>query len=489
MARAGKSARVATKVSQHRRPLRAGKHLKHSTRRRVIGSVNPPKKIDLAKEINSMYQRPNLGSKEYYLESSSSESSEDEEASATMGNIPPLIWATTSAKDVAGEDNQSIATRTTDSSEEEEEEEEEEDDDDNEPKDITDKGTQYYPNYPSVLTYGESFETSVSCHKPNYCDDDGEWAASKSLNPRPNLRNSSIQDTTGLSSYHYTPLDNIETQCYGIDPSKDSHVVFASQCQGGVLSSELGDDHGIVHPHSLSDTVYCLPSFLLKIRQLNGLIPSDHHHFYPKNQMDDYTFSYAWLKKPVMSFIDKMHDEFLSTKLGIIFLQASKFVHPVFDDIELIRFSDRKESYLCHCADISRCRVLLNAVKVVLKTAFRTQSEPDYSWIETPGHQFLGFVTVYTSKKGDSMTAFLVDSFLILQKQFQDNSDPTEVICQHFSAEYVNTTMSDRLLQLCQLIPFHNKKNTTSDVMIQFQVPIALKDTILAYEHMHTWVR
>ena len=174
MARAGKSARVATKVSQHRRPLRAGKHLKHSTRRRVIGSVNPPKKIDLAKEINSMYQRPNLGSEEYYLESSSSESSEDEEASATMGNIPPLIWATTSAKDVAGEDNQGIATRTTDSSEEEEEE-----DDDNEPKDITDKGTQYYPNYPSVLTYGESFETSVSCHKPNYCDDDGEWAASK----------------------------------------------------------------------------------------------------------------------------------------------------------------------------------------------------------------------------------------------------------------------------------------------------------------------
>ena len=80
---------------------------------------------------------------------------------------------------------------------------------------------------------------------------------------------------------------------------------------------------------------------------------------------------------------------------------------------------------MCHCADISRCRVLLNAVKVVLKTAFRTQSEPDYSWIETPGHQFLGFVTVYTSKKGDSMTAFLVDSFLILQKQFQDNSDPT----------------------------------------------------------------
>ena len=86
MARAGKSARVATKGSQHRRPLRAGKHLKHL--KHLKTRVNPPKKIDLAKEINSMYQRPNLGSEEYYLESSSSESSEDEEASATMGNIP-----------------------------------------------------------------------------------------------------------------------------------------------------------------------------------------------------------------------------------------------------------------------------------------------------------------------------------------------------------------------------------------------------------------
>ena len=138
-----------------------------------------------------MHQKPNLGAKEFYSSSSSSESSDGQESSASKGNIPPLIWATTSAKDVDGEDNQCIAT-TTDSSEEEEE------DDDNEDQNITEEVTPYYPNYPSVLSYGESFETSVRCHKPDYCEDDGEWAPSKQSKPMPNLRNSSIQDRTSL---------------------------------------------------------------------------------------------------------------------------------------------------------------------------------------------------------------------------------------------------------------------------------------------------
>ena len=133
-------------------------------------------------------------------------------------------------------------------------------------------------------------------------------------------------------------------------------------------------------------------------------------------------------------------------------MSAKRVINPKFDDVLLTGFGQSTKSFLWHMKDVSKCPSIVSLIQSILKTPFKIVSDNiDFSWVNKPGYQFLGFVTVHMSKP--NITSFEIESFLVYQ--YDEKRQITNVLFQHTIAEFINSTMYERLLQLCQLIQLH----------------------------------
>ena len=117
---------------------------------------------------------------------------------------------------------------------------------------------------------------------------------------------------------------------------------------------------------------------------------------------------------------------------------------------------------------------------ILKKTHFYTEGEYyDDEWHEQPGFQFLGFVTIHSSIS--EVTAFEIQSLHVYQ--YNEIEMETHIFFQHTIAEFSNSTMSTRLIQLFQLIQCH-RSDFPSSATISFGISEDLVTSIKAYEAM-----
>ena len=172
----------------------------------------------------------------------------------------------------------------------------------------------------------------------------------------------------------------------------------------------------------------------------------------------------------------KSHDIFI----GSTVMSARRVVHHIYDDVLLSGFAYEKQAFLLHTKDVSKCPTIISCIQSILKTPFKNVSEPhDLPWMTEPGYQFLGFVTIHMSRP--NITSFEIESFLVYQHE--EKRDITNVLFQHTIAEFIHSTMCERLLQLCQLIQLH-RTDVQGSSAISFIVSKSLGQSIEAYLSM-----
>ena len=333
--------------------------------------------------------------------------------------------------------------------------------------------------YPCVLPYGECFETSTRFTQINDKNNasSGQWTI--------------VSRSCSMKSVSTTPLDNLVSSLINSVSTISEPNVKCSfrQNQGGI---RCPDSHDVRFPHnsqSLSQMSYKIPHHLISKRHNHSENSSYQDLFFYDHPVVNQVFTYAWLQKPVSVFIEKMGGAFMNIEnplnqilVGATFLQASEFVHQAYDDIELIQFAKQEEAYLWHFNNVSSCVPIINIIVDILKSTFQTVSNNlNFDWQKYGGYQFLVFVTVHLSKKKEQIDAFEIESFMVYQ--YDEETGYTNILFQHCVAELVNTTMTERLMQLCQLLQYH-RSDSESSAAISFHISNELTHAIQAYKTM-----
>ena len=287
--------------------------------------------------------------------------------------------------------------------------------------------------YPSSTSYGEGFEILLRgvLDPKERVTGSGNWTPSGDMN----------HTNSSLLGFAKTPLDK-----FSVIGSKKS------------TEATKPTPKAIVTPKSSSTFHYEIPTHIqnkvVTSSSMLTLLKSYYTHPSLKKK-----FSYTWLEQAVKAFTLKMvqvqyecltesHDIFI----GSTVMLAKKVVNAVCDDVLLSVFAYEKQAFLLHTKDVSKCPTIISCIKSIMKTPSKTVAEPhDFSWMTEPGYQFLGFVTIHMSRP--NITSFEIESFLVYQHE--EKRDITNVLFQHTIAEFIQSTMCERLLQLCQLIQLH----------------------------------
>ncbi len=172
------------------------------------------------------------------------------------------------------------------------------------------------------------------------------------------------------------------------------------------------------------------------------------------------------------------------------YVKASEFVCSS-DDVVLIDMVENSNSKLMwHCSNVFQsdmlCKTILSAYEETVGTDPRYPDNP--KWVselkstkpskEKNPLQFLGFVSLFQTKSGSKVSAFIIHSFVMYR--FDSKTKATQVKLLMCQADLAYSSIQERLLQIVQLIQGELVASSRLVLVPDFILP---SQVVAAYKH------